>query len=331
MHRQKIVTFGGGTGHFNLLNGLKKFNLPSYITAVVSTWDSGGSSGVLRTELGVLPPGDARRCILALMENEQQQRVAQRLFDDRLEDMDKPLRGHSLGNLIGARLERIYRGQDRGLDAQRALFRIRAKIFPASLSDLELIAITESGIEIEGESSIDRRAERKDYSPEDKIARIYFNTRADANPAVIKSLAEAEKIVFAPGDLFSSILPHLLITGVREAIETSPAKLIFIVNLMTKPGETDFFRASDFVERFLFYLDNPKRLDFIIVNKQGIHNKLLDLYKAGGQNLVSVDEAKIKKIAPSAKVIKANLIKYFDREHLIRHDSEALARVVLSL
>src|SRR3989339_1586400 len=108
--KQKIVTLGGGTGQFHLLSGLRELNENSLITAIAGTWDSGGSSGRLRTELGVLPPGDIRRCILALMPNEKQRMVAQRLFDDRLNDLTGPLKGHSFGNLITARLENIYGG-----------------------------------------------------------------------------------------------------------------------------------------------------------------------------------------------------------------------------
>src|SRR3989338_4695554 len=118
-HAQKIVTFGGGTGHFSLLRGLVELNQPELITAIVGTWDSGGSSGKLRTELGILPPGDMRQCLLALMEDPIQRQVAQRIFDDRLKDVSGPLQGHSLGNLIAARLEQLGFpgcGPDRGTD-----------------------------------------------------------------------------------------------------------------------------------------------------------------------------------------------------------------------
>jgi len=144
-YRERIVTFGGKTGHFQLLNGLKKYNDTSLITAVVGTWDSGGSSGILRSELGVLPPGDIRACLLALMEDAEQQRIAQRLFDDRLKEASGPLKGHSLGNLIGVRLDHIFHGQDRGTDAERALFRIRSQVLPATLTDLNLVGMTKKG------------------------------------------------------------------------------------------------------------------------------------------------------------------------------------------
>ena len=180
-YKQKIVTFGGGTGHFSLLRGLIELNQPELITAVVGTWDSGGSSGRLRTEVGILPPGDIRQCLLALMEDHKQRQVAQKLFDDRLTDGVRALRGHSLGNLIAARLERIYKGSDRGVDAERLLFRIRGRVVPVSLTELNLMAKLEGGEEIEGESSIDLRGQQKNYNPRKKISRIYFNEDKKAN------------------------------------------------------------------------------------------------------------------------------------------------------
>src|SRR5882724_10858112 len=134
-YAQKIVTFGGGTGHFSLLSGLVELNEPAGITAVTGTWDNGGSSGKLRNEMGVLPSGDIRQCLLALMEDSKQRQVAQRLFNDRLNDLEGPLKGHAIGNLIESRLQIIYQGQDRGIDAARELFRVRAHIQPNSLTN----------------------------------------------------------------------------------------------------------------------------------------------------------------------------------------------------
>jgi len=329
--RQKILTFGGGTGQFHLLSGLRELNDTRLITAVVGTWDSGGSSGRLRTELGVLPPGDLRQCMLALMENKKQRQVAQRLFDDRLEETSGPLKGHSLGNLITARLEHIFKGQDRATEAARSLFRIRAKILPVSLDDVQLVAETRKGVIVEGESNIDNRRFRKDFNPKDKISRIFFNTRADPNPAVLKAIYEAEKIVFAPGDLYTSILPHLLVDGIQEAILTSKAKLFFILNLAIKKGETDFYRASDYLKAFLFYLADANRLDYLVVNKDSLEEEILETYKKAGQELVDLDEKVCKKLAPKTKIVKASLACYMKKEHLLRHDPEKLASVILKL
>lgn len=329
--KQKIVTFGGGTGHFSLLRGLVELNQPDLISAVVGTWDSGGSSGRLRTELGILPPGDIRQCLLALMEDPKQRQVAQKLFDDRLEEVSGPLKGHSLGNLITARLEHIYKGADRGTEAERLLFRINARLLPVSLTDLNLIAKLEGGEEIEGETNIDLRAESKTYNPNHKIMRIYFDTNADPNPEVIQAINEADKIVFSAGDLFTSVLPHLLVNGIREAIIASKAKVVLVLNLMTKQGETDSYKASDYLSAFLSYLEDHNRINYIIANSNGLEEEILKIYQKEGQEPVEVDELICKNLAPNIKIIRSHLAIYHVREHLLRHDPETLATTVLDL
>lgn len=329
--KQKIVSLGGGTGHFSLLRGLVELNQPELITAIVGTWDSGGSSGRLRTELGVLPPGDMRQCLLALMEDPKQRQVAQKLFDDRLADIPGPLRGHSLGNLISARLEHIYKGADRGIEAERLLFRIKARVCPVSISELNLMAKLEGGEELEGEATIDLRAEKSDYNPKKKITRIYFETNADPNPQAIQAILDAEKIIFSAGDLYTSILPHLLVGGIKEAIEQSKAKVILILNLMTKVGETDNFKASDYLKAFTYYLGGNDRIDYMIANENSMDAEILKVYKKDKQQPVAVDEEACKKIAPKTKIVKKLLALYHIREHLFRHDPEKLASTILQL
>lgn len=330
-YRQKIVTFGGGTGQFHLLTGLRGLNENKLITAVAGTWDSGGSSGRLRTELGVLPPGDIRRCLLALMPNDARRMVAQRLFDDRLQDLVGPLKGHSFGNLLTARLENIFKGQDRGIDAERALFGIEAKVMPVSISTLELIAETSKKNKIVGETNIDRRIMDQNYDKDDKITRIYFDTRADINPSVLEEIGKAGKIILSAGDLFTSVLPHLLVNQVKEAIAKSKAKLIYVLNLLTKPGETDSYKASDFVRILSFYLDTPGRLDYLIVAGNHFDREILDVYKGEGQNLVEVDKKEVLKIEPKLKIIKGPIARYMKKEHLLRHDPLKLAAAILKL
>ncbi len=327
---QKIVTFGGKTGHFQLLNGLKKHNDTSLITAVVGTWDSGGSSGVLRSELGVLPPGDIRACLLALMEDDEQQRVAQRLFDDRLMEAVGPLKGHSLGNLIGVRLDHIFHGQDRGTDAERALFRVRAQVLPSTLTDLNLVAVTKKGKEIDGETNIDNRKNQGGFDPKDRITRIYFGTHADSNPRVIEAIKNADKIVFAPGDLYTSVLPHLLVEGVAEAIQKSRAKVYFVLNLIEKEGETDYFKASDFVSALNFYLGGSKRLNFLVANSAKFDREIVKVYEGEKKKAIEIDESECRKISPNLKIIKVSLGEYRKKAHLLRHNPEKLALAILS-
>jgi len=328
---QKIVTFGGGTGQYHLLSGLREICVPEKITAVAGTWDSGGSSGRLRTEMGILPPGDIRRCILALMVDDRQRTVAQKLFDDRLKDLVGPLKGHSLGNLITARLDSIYKGQDRGIEAEKKLFRIESQIMPVSVTNVELLAETQKGNTIIGESDIDKRAKGKDYDPKDKIIRIYFDTKAEANPNVINSILSADKIVFSPGDLFTSILPHLLVDGVADAIIKSKAKLILVLNLATKPGETQDYKASDFLKIFLFYLGKKGRIDFVLANKNSLDKEIVEIYQKEGQELVKVDVENIKSIDRHVRVIQKPFSRYIKNQHLLRHDSQKLALEICNL
>lgn len=329
-YRQKIVTFGGGTGQYHLLTGLRELVEPEFITAIAGTWDSGGSSGRLRSEMGILPPGDIRRCILALMPDEKQRMVAQRLFDDRLDDVAGPLKGHSLGNLITARLDSIYKGQDRGIEAERQLFRIRSKVMPVGFTNVELLAETANGDTIIGETNIDLRIKSKYFDPKNKIIRIYFDTRADSNPEVLKEIKKAEKIVFAPGDLFTSVLPHLLVDGVVDALEKTKAKLIFVLNLATKPGETDQYSASDFLKMFKFYL-GKRNLDFLIANKNGLDDEIVNIYKKEGQELIRIDRQKIKKLSPETKLVEKSVAGYIKAQHLLRHDPTKLAKTILDL
>ncbi len=328
---QRIVTLGGGTGHYEVLRGLVLLNNPEQLSAITGTWDNGGSSGRLRIEMGVLPPGDTRQCLLALMEDETQRQVAQKLFNERFKAQEGPLKGHSLGNLIQSQLQLIYQGQDRGLDAARALFRVKASIVPVSLTDLELCAKTVDGNILEGETLIDTRASDKKYDPKDKISRIYFDTIADPNPRALEEIAEANKIIIAPGDLYTSILPHLLVNGIAAAINSSKAKLIFVLNLMTKRGETDEYKASDFLKSFLYYLGEPERLSIMIANENHISPEIVKLYKKEGQEQLEVDEEACKKLAPNLKILKAPLAVYYPKEHLLRHQSDKLAGIVLGI
>ncbi len=330
-YSQNIVTLGGGTGHFALLRGLVEQNSPENITAITGTWDSGGSSGRLRVEMGVLPSGDIRQCLLALMEDEEQRQVAQRLFNDRLADEKGPLKGHAIGNLLESQLQKLYQGQDRGIDATRALFRVKAHLAPVSLTPLQLNATTTKGNQIESEALIDTRGEKKNYDSSDKISRIYFDTVADPNPKALEAISHADKIVIAPGDLYTSILPHLLVKGVAETIIQSNAKLIFVLNLMTKKGETDSYKALDFLKAFIFYLGSNTRLDYMIVNNGEVDPAIVKLYKEEGQQPIEVDEKACHETSEGLKITKAELVKYSPKEHLLRHDSTRLAEAILEL
>jgi len=189
--------------------------------------------------------------------------------------------------------------------------------------------MTKNGNELAGESTIDKRKEKPDFNPQDKITRIYFTTHADSNPRVLEAIKKADKIVFAPGDLFTSVLPHLLIDGVPEAIQKSKAKVYFVLNLIEKEGETDYFKASDFLKAFNYYLGNSKRLNFIIANKKKFDSGVVKVYEGEKKKAVTLDEQICQKISPGLKIIKADLAEYLKKDHLLRHNSLNLAVSIL--
>jgi len=232
---------------------------------------------------------------------------------------------------LESQLQRLYQGQDRGIDAMRALFRVKAHIVPVSLTDLELTAQTSKGNTLEGETKIDTRGQEANYDPQDKISRIYFDTTADPNPEALEAISEADKIILSPGDLYTSILPHLLVKGVAETVVASSAKVILVLNLMTKQGETDKFKASDFLKAYNFYLGEPDRIQLMIANDAHIEREVLEAYKSEGQEPLEVDEKECLRINPKLKIIKAPLAKYFPKEHLLRHDPDKLASFILEV
>lgn len=337
---QKIVIFGGGTGLSNALKGLIEVNEPSSIFAIPSVWDDGGSSGRLRDERGSLPPGDTRQCVVSSVENPHKREIAQKLFDDRLADISGPFKGHSLGNLIFERLELIYHGPDRAIEALSALLDIKVHILLHTLTELRLIAKTQKGIEIQGETNIDLRKMDPQFNPADRISRLYFNTKPEVNKEVLDAIKKADKIVFSAGDLYTSVLPHLLMQETRHAILKSKAPLLFILNLMTKSGETDHYKASDHLKSFLSFLynsddenDYKDRLDFMVVNDNGLDQKIVDLYKEKeGQEPVIVDEKACEEISPHTKLIKIKKLgRYYHEVDLLRHDTKLLAKTIISL
>ena len=328
---QKVVVLGGGTGQFNLLRGLVKLNSPENITAIPGTWDSGGSSGKLRTDIGTLPPGDARQCLIALMEKDEQRSVALGLSQNRFKDVSGPLKGHDFLNLTIELLGRIYQGHDRALDAFRTLFCIRGQVVPSSLTNFNLIAKLRSGIEIFGEKDIDQRGDQPNFDPSDRITQIFFDTPAQPNQDALKAIDKADKIVFSSGSLWGSILPHLLINGIPEAIVESSATLIFVLNLMTERGQTDSFTASDHLRPFVEYLGDKNKLAYMIANKDGLTNEVVEIYGSEGQEHVSMDEDKCKQVAPNLIIISEQLAAYSKRSHLLRHNPDKLAQLILNL
>lgn len=329
-----IVTLGGGTGHFALLNGLKEVNNPDKITAIVGGADNGGSSGRLGTELGVSPPGDARQCVLGLAPTESQSYLTDWLnyrFTGNGSENSR-LSGDNLGNLNIAGLEMTYGSQTAALEVfQKRILRIPGRVVPVTESRPTLMAQLKSGRTLEGETAIDKRHREKDFDPKDRISFVYLKESAYLNPVAKDAIDEADAIVIAPGDLYTSIIQILLINGLTNALAVARAKLIYCGPLMTKPGETDGFKASDCLKEITRYLE-PASIDQAIFNEDwSLSKKTLGYYAAANQSPIKVDQiADIKvEIGILAKELPMRVKSDFPSPVMLRHDSDQLARAVM--
>lgn len=309
---KKIVVIGGGTGTFTVLRGLKEY--PYDITAVVSMFDSGGSSGVLRDEHGVLPPGDVRRCLVALSESEQEDTL-RHLFNYRFKNGGS-LKGHTFGNILLTALTEIHKGEDKAIERAGKLLNIKGRVLPVSLDKAHLCVELEDGTVIEGETNID--VPKHDGNL--RIVRAFLEPKAKATETAIKAILEADVIVIGPGDLYTSIIPNILSGGLDRAIQDSNAHKIYVLNLFTKWGETHGYKASDCAKEVLSYIGIPK-FDYIIYNEGEMPNELLKKYKDERKSPIPVDD-----INDLAFTIIGEDI--FNAANLLRHDSRKLSKLI---
>ncbi|OGG80005.1 hypothetical protein A3A39_01235 [Candidatus Kaiserbacteria bacterium RIFCSPLOWO2_01_FULL_54_13] len=313
---KKVVTIGGGTGSYVVLRGLKEF--PLDITAVVSMFDSGGSSGVLRDEFGVLPPGDVRRCLVALSDGKRAE-ILRELFNFRFEN-GGTLKGHSFGNLLLVALSSIYKGEIEGIRKASELLDIKGTVLPVSLDKAELHAVLEDGTEIVGETNID--IPKHDGAV--RIQKVFLNPPASLFEETGRAVKDADLVVIGPGDPYTSIIPNLLVEGMQEALRESKGKKIAITNLMSKWGETHGFAASDMVRELLSYSGIPK-FDYIICNTGEMDPELVAVYAKENKHPIHLDD-KLKEYA--SEVITGN---FFSEADIARHDSEKIAGVIAKL
>lgn len=315
----RVVVIGGGTGIYAVLSGLRRFT--TEITAVVSMSDNGGSSGTLRDEFGYLPPGDVRRCLVALADDEDSMLLRQ-LFEYRFE-RGWGLNGHTFGNLLLTALTDILGGTDRAIDEAARLLRIRGRVLPVTLTDTTLCAVLEDGNEIFGETDIDVRKVHHDVP----ISSVYLRPTAAVNPPVLDAIAGADLIVLGPGDLYTSVIPNLLVEGVSEAIASSRAKRVYICNVMTKHGETDGFSASDFIHAINRYLGMPDVLDCAILNyHESLPRHLYEKYKQERAEPVTID---LGRCYESVRQLAIRPLTATGA--LVRHDPHLLAATLLEL
>ena len=347
MTKKRIVVIGGGTGSHTVLSGLKAMDCD--LTAVVAMSDDGGSSGRLRDELGQLPPGDVRQCLVALAEDDASE-ILRELFNYRF-TAGNGLKGHSLGNLLLSALTEITGGADAAIREASRMLRIRGTVLPVTLSDSTLMAVLEDGSVIEGESCIDRRwrgmggcsrdgvedgdtpiltfprrGVREKWEMHLPISRVYLEPTARAFPPVLDAIRDADAIVIGPGDIYTSVLPNFLVEGVAEAVRESSAVKVHVCNLMTKPGESDGFRASDFLRLLGMYLDADKPVDYLLANDAAFPESVRQRYALNNQYPVEIDMENCGRYA--GEVIKRPMI---GEGSYARHNPAALAKAIMAI
>ncbi len=307
----RIVAVGGGTGLSMLLSGAK--NITNNLTAIVSVGDDGGSSGRLREEMGILPPGDIRHCITALADDED---LVNKLFKYRFKN-GEGLEGHSFGNLFLTALYDITGDMVSAVRASSRVLSIRGRVLPATLDDMKLVAEMEDGRIIHGESTIPEAHGR--------IKRLFTEpANCKALEDVIQAIRNAELIILGPGSLYTSVIPNLLVKQISEEIIKSKAKKIYVCNIMTQPGETDNYTVSDHLKALIQHSGSNKIVDAVLVNDY-LPEKLADIYQKSGSYPVKLDVPEVKKLG--IKIVAKKLIQD-SKEGLVRHSSNRVARAV---
>ncbi len=324
----KVATVGGGTGQYTLLKGLKEKDFD--IKAIVSMADDGGTTGILRDELGVLPPSDLRKCIIALSGDEKDLRD---IFAFRF--YNKNLKGHTLGNLFISASEKVFKDLDEALLSIKKLFNLKGEVLPVSKGDMRLQLELKDGRVLLGESTLDDSKDLRKVG----LKKISLKKPARLGKSAKEAILKADYVVVGPGDLYGSILPNFLVNGMKTAMFKSKAKKIFIANLTNKKGQTDYFTVSDYLSEIKKY--SGIEFDYILVNSEKIPKKLADKYirKEGKGAMVTCDISKFKQAFPGLKIIFAELLsrkkykkekgdKLSSKRSFLRHDSKKLAEAI---
>ena len=315
---KKIVVIGGGTGNFTVLNGLKYYDVD--LSAVVSMADDGGSTGVLRDELGVLPPGDVRQCLVALSDSSGLMRS---LMNYRFENGG--LGGHSFGNLLLSALEKVTGSFEKAVEEVGKILFIKGKVLPVTTHQVRLKMVLNNCKLLEGEKEIYLSQEI-----DQGYKSIFLEPDPKANPEALNEIMNADLVILGPGGLYTSLIPNLLVDGVVESLLKTDAKKVFIVNLMNRKGQTTRYAVSHYVKEIVRYLGEDI-FDYILVNTQKPDHDLIEIYAEEGE-LVANDMQEARVIQASLlgdlqEVPKKDLIK----RNLIRHDPKKLAQELMKI
>lgn len=310
----KIVVIGGGTGLSTMLRGIKYYT--SNITAIVTVGDDGGGSGALREDLGILPPGDIRNCILSLADTEP---LMEELLQYRF--AEGRLKNQSFGNLFLAAMNGISDNFEDAVQKMSSVLAVTGKVLPVTLDDMILKARLENGTIVEGESNIPEEALRCNS----KIDRIFIEPEnARALRESVQSIKEADAIILGPGSLYTSIMPNLLVKDISNAIKKTKALKIYVCNIMTQPGETDDFTVSDHIKAVRKHVGEGM-INYAVVNDGEITDELVDKYKLKTSHIVKCDNEELKSM--NINVVKGDFIKV--KKGLIRHDAEKLSSILI--
>lgn len=310
----RIVVLGGGTGMSTLLRGLKQYS--SNITAIVTVTDDGGSSGRLTQEMGIIPPGDMRNCLVALADAEKRMTD---LFQYRFSQGTGALSGHSVGNLLLAGFVEQAGGDfDEALTLASEVLAIRGRVIPSTTDKVTLRALMEDGSTLNGETTI--------VESTLKIQRIYLNpSHAKPHPRAIEAIHEADLICIGPGSVYTSIIPNLIVPGIAEAILESDAMKVYICNVMTQSGESDHLSAAEHVVAIQANIPN-RVFDYVLVNTATPHQDLVKKYQNSGQDLVVADTDRVKQMG--YKPVPGNFMSESD---YVRHDPMRIAARLIDL
>lgn len=309
---KRIVTIGGGTGQYTLLKGLKNYDIQ--LTAIVSVLDNGGSSGELRSEFGILPPGDIRNCLLALAD-ESKIGDLKHIFQYRFPE--GKLSNHNLGNLIIASLNEKYGNMGEAIKAVSKILDIKSNVLPISNDNSNLYAKTIEGTTLNGEFEVN-------YSDKARnIEKLWLYPEAHIYKDSAEEIRNADLIVICPGDLYGSVIPNFLVKGIKESLTESKAKIVYVCNLVTKQG-TFNFKASNFKSKIEEYLG--KKLDYIICNTKKPSTKVVDKYRKEESFFVELD-------LNGEGVVEGEFLTEYKIEGLTtaRHDPNKIAKIILDL
>ncbi len=327
-HLPRVVCIGGGTGTFVVLKGMKQYSCK--LSAVVSMSDSGGSNKRIRDEFGLLPTSDIRQCLVALSDEKNGKGLMRTLFMYRFEK-GEGISGMTFGNLFMAALADILGSQEEAIRQTGKVLRIHGSVIPVSFTKTNLTATYEDGTTVTGEHIIDE----PEHDGSLKITDVALDPKAEANPEAIDALQSADLIVLGPGDLYTSVLPNLLVNGMLEAIQKSKATVVYIMNLMTKNGQTYNYTAVDHLNVLKKYLGN--RINTVIMNNQALSPDALAVY-AKYHELPVIDD--LDKVRNEYNIIRNDIVSNIvitkapsDTlvRSLIRHDSDKLANVLVSI